>query len=146
METLSEVPTIRYQPLVFRYSNVPLGNNLMVQIKPNGVPIKFSLGPDAENISGVGVQSNLNRLPLGNLYVNSNTIRLQTPLPKADDADSQQLFSFELTVWIAAAPTIETFFLTGFANPDVHTTVQVGNAMPQVLGNATTLFSWYPLA
>lgn len=128
-----------YQQIVLQVSGAAPGQKISVQLTPNGSNIGFSTGPDFQSSGGIQIVAQTGNLPLSQLNVNASQA---TFLTSASGGGSSSSLSFNVTAFFVADPSISTFYLRSSSDPGISVQVQIGNALPQVVNQTDTLFSW----
>ncbi len=131
--------TTSFTPLELQIANVTPGQSVVVAISPyGGIPVGFSGGPALNTASGVQLSSTSGYLPLSNLSVTQNQIRVVMP-----SSPYGGTLGLTLTLFVAASEGIEAFSLQNMSDPGVVVTAQVGGATAaQMVSSAPTLFRW----
>lgn len=128
-----------FQPISLQVADGWPGQQVTVLLTSTGTDVGFSSGPPLADSAGVSIVSQSGALPLTRASLNASAISVAT-----SGSLGGGTMSFTVNAYLVADPGISTFYLRTTSDPGVEVTAQVGNAVPQVVNQTNTLFSWNP--
>lgn len=130
-----------FQPVALQVMNAVPGQTISVRLSAS-LPgsVVWSSGPSFSNFAGVQVDSQSGSLPLVDLNVSSGLLTIQT----SADGGGWGVMSFTVQLYHAATGELDIFYLSSTSDPGIQVTAAIGDAVPQVVNQAQTLFPWQP--
>ena len=127
-----------YRSVTLQFNDIAPGQNVSVDLAPNGSDVAWTTGPPFDRAGGIEVVPQSGVLPLSQLSVTEETLSVQTT-PAGGGGE----LTFAVSLYLVAEAGIETFYLRSNSDAGVEITAQLGDDQPEVVNQTPTLFAWY---